>query len=198
MYKFLGIIICFCVIACTSNSKKTQESDLILHYNLVWSVNEKENNPEMDRNAQFIINAYQDLLKGYAQNDTSYIKASSLQMAKTSDSLGTLKLSKDTAMQDEWVDGLGNISNELQGVLESNMQGDKKELTISINMLSVQILNLLASVGYKQRTIYIFNFPNEYIEDGVYWFGMQKNSMNPYNKEQKEALQALGILQEMK
>ena len=46
MNKFLGIIICFCAFACTSNSKKTQEPDLIMHFNLVWAVSEKDNNPE--------------------------------------------------------------------------------------------------------------------------------------------------------
>ncbi len=198
MNKFLGIIICFCAFACTSNSKKTQEPDLILHFNLVWAVSEKDNNPDMDRNAQFIISGYQELVKGIAQKDTSYIKEYSLLLVKTSDSLGTLKISKDTAMQEAWVNGLGNISNELQGLLESNAQGDKKELNNTFNMLSVQMLNWLAAIGYKQRTIYIFNAPNEYIEDGIYWFGIQKKSLNPFNKDQKEELQALGILQEMK
>lgn len=197
MNKIIGILMCFCAFACANNAKKVEASDLILHFNLVWEVNKDANNPQMDHNAKTILSNYQELLKGIASKDTSYIKATSLLLIKTSDSLGTLVMSKDTTMQEEWMNGLGRISDELQGVLESNTQGDTKELTLSMNMLSIQMLNWLASIGYKEHHIYIFVAPNEYAEDGIYWLGLQKNTANPF-QQKKEEWQALGLLQESK
>jgi hypothetical protein len=197
MNKIIGILMCFCAFACANNSKKVEEADLILHFNLVWEVNKNANNPQMDHHAQAILNTYQALLKGIASKDTTYIKTTSLLLIKTSDSLSALTMSKDTTMQEAWMNGLGRISDELQGVLESNTQGDTKELSLSMNMLSIQLLNWLASIGYKEQHIYIFVAPNEYIEDGIYWLGLQKNANNPF-QQKKEEWQAVGFLQESK
>jgi hypothetical protein len=80
----------------------------------------------------------------------------------------------------------------------SNSEQDFKELTMSMNMTGVQILKLLSDIGYKEHNVYIFNAPSEFIEDGVYWLSLQKNTKNPFSKSNKEDVQAQGILQEMK
>ena len=191
MKSFLMIILCFCVLACATNTKNSES-------NLLWHFNAKQHNSQMDHQVQPIISGYQELLRGLANKDTAYIKQTSLILIKRLDSLAGLTLSTDTALQNSWFTGLGNISAELQGVMESNFTQDAKELTLSMNMTAVQILQLLSEIGFKENNIYIFNAPNEYIEDGVYWFSLQKKMVNPFNQDQKKELQAVGILQEMK
>jgi hypothetical protein len=191
MKPFLMIILCFCVFACATNTKNTES-------NLLWHFNAKQNNSQMDHQVQPIITGYQELLKGVANKDTSYIKETSFALLTVLDSIAGLSLSTDTALQSNWVTGVGNISAELQGVVESNTMQDAKELTLSMNMTAVQILQLLSEIGYKEHNIYIFNAPNEYIEDGVYWLSLLKNTVNPFNEDKKKEIQAVGILQEMK
>lgn len=198
MNKIIGILICFSALACKTHPPKTEDTDLISHFNLVWEVVEKKNNPQMDHNAQIVLNVYQELLKGVASGDTAYIHATSLLLITKSDSLIALSLSQDTALRDAWKHCLGSISDEVPGIIESNQIGDTKELTNSMNMLSIQILNWLASIGYKEQNIYIFNETNEYVEDGIYWIGLQKRSKNPFNKDDKALVQAIGFLQDLK
>jgi hypothetical protein len=179
------------VFACTTSSKNAEP-------NVLWHFNAKSNNPQMDHQVQPIILGYQELLKGITIKDTSYINGTSLNIIQLADSLAGLKITTDTLLQNSWMNGLGNISAELQGVIISNKEQDAKELTFSLHMTAVQLLTLLSDIGYKEHQIYIFNAANEYIEDGVYWFSYQKQSKNPFDSDHKSAIQAMGVLQEMK
>jgi hypothetical protein len=191
MKTFLMILLCFCAFACTTDTKNTAP-------NLLWHFNAKQNNAQMDHQLQPILTGYQELLRGVANKDTLYIKETSTGLVKLADSLTGLKLATDTLLQNNWVNGLVNISAELQGVMISNSEQDFKELTMSMNMTAVQILKLLSDIGYKEHNVYIFNAASEFIEDGVYWLSLQKSTKNPFSKSNKEDIQAQGILQEMK
>ena len=191
MKPFLILIQCFCCFACTTNTKNASP-------NLLWHFNAKQNNNQMDHQMQPILLGYQELLRGISNKDTLYTNETATGIAKLADSLAAVKLTTDTLMQNNWVNGLTNISAELQGVIISNREQDLKELTMSMNMTAVQILKLLSDIGYKEHNVYIFSAPSEYIEDGVYWISLQKNAKNPFIKNSKEELQAQGILQEMK
>ena len=152
----------------------------------------------MDHQLQPIITGYQELLRGLVNKDTLYIKETGMGLIKLSDSLAGLTLATDTLLQNNWANGLVNISAELQGMLISNSEQDLKELTMSMNMTAVQILKLLSDIGYKEHNVYIFNATSEFIEDGVYWISLQKNTKNPFSQNNKDEIQAQGILQEMK
>lgn len=191
MKPFLMTLLCFSLLACANHSEK-------LAPNSLWHFNAKGNNAQMDAQVQPLIIGYQELLKGVTNKDTGFVSQTSTMLIHLSDSLAALPLTTDTALKNSWVNGLGNFSAELKGVIESNASQDTKELTLSVNMTAVQLLQLLSEIGYKQRVIYIFNAPSEYIEDGVYWFGFQKNAINPFNVDQKKETQAMGVLQEMK
>ncbi|MEK0422525.1 MAG: hypothetical protein RLZ95_435 [Bacteroidota bacterium] len=191
MKPFLMTILCFSLFACTTNTQKTASNEL-------WHFNAKQNNVQLDGLIQPIITGYQDLLKSLSTKDTFYIRQKSSLLIQIADSLAGLPLTTDTLLKKNWINGLGNFNAELQGVIESNASQDLKELTLSMNMATVQLLNLLSEIGYKQHSIYVFNASNEYIEDGVYWFGIQKRSINPFNYVEKVEMNAMGVLQEMR
>ena len=190
MKPFLLIILCFCILACAQNSSKQENTN-------IWHFKAQNNNPQLDQDAQQIINGYQKLLKDYANDDTLNIKEGSVNLAKLSDSLAMLKLSADSATQMNWSNGLNNISGELQGVFMSNAENNNKELKMSMNMTAIQILQWLGDIGYKAQSIYIFNTKDDQFEDGLYWFGDQKKSFNPYHNVAGQNETATGLLQEM-
>jgi hypothetical protein len=95
-----------------------------------------------------------------------------------------------------WTDGLVNVNAELSAIITNNELNDFEEIKMSVNMIGIQILNLLGQIGYKEHNIYIFNAKSNNVEDGYYWFGLQKNSKNPFETEKSQNANAFAILQE--
>jgi uncharacterized protein YqkB len=60
-------------------------------------------------------------------------------------------------------------------------------------MLSLHLIEFLATIGYQKQTIYIFSdaLDNQ-------WIGLNKKSKNPYLKSDKEMYEASMVLQELK
>jgi hypothetical protein len=190
MYKILILIVCVGLFAC-NQSDNEQTS------NKTWVYFANKNNPIVDDQCQPILFQYQELLKALKNKDTSYLKLVANNAIQLTDSLSLIKLPVDTITQKTWSDGLGNINAELSGMVLDNELPGWEELKMSINMSGLQILNLLGQIGYKERTIYIFNTNSSDLEDGYFWFGLQKNSKNPFNSEKSENTSAMAILQEV-
>jgi hypothetical protein len=191
MNKFLALIAIFCLFACSQSTSKEVSSN-------IWHFKAQNNNPQMDNNALQIISGYKALLNDYANMDTLNLKEETIQLAKLSDSLSMLTLSADTTIQMNWENGLSSLSGELQGVYMSSVENNNKELKMSMNMTAIQILQLLSDIGFKQRNIYIFKTKDDQFEDGLFWFGEQKKSINPFHKVTGQEEIATGLLQEMK
>ena len=189
MYKILILIVCVGLFACNQSDNKQTS-------NKTWVYFANNNNPIVDDQCQPILFQYQELLKALKNKDTSYLKLVANNAIQLTDSLSLIKLPVDTITQKTWSDGLGNINAELSGMVLDNELPGWEELKMSINMSGLQILNLLGQIGYKERTIYIFNTNSSDLEDGYFWFGLQKNSKNPFNSEKSENTSAMAILQE--
>jgi hypothetical protein len=189
MYKILMLIVCVGLFACNQSDNKQTS-------NKTWVYFANNNNPIVDDQCQPILFQYQELLKALKNKDTSYLKLVADNAIQLTDSLSLIKLPVDTITQKIWSDGLGNINAELSGMVLNNELPGWDELKMSINMSGLQILNLLGQIGYKERTIYIFNTNSSDLEDGYFWFGLQKNSKNPFNTEKSENTNAMAILQE--
>jgi hypothetical protein len=189
MYKILILIVCVGLFACNQSDNKQTS-------NKTWVYFAKNNNPILDDQFQPILFQYQELLKALKNKDTSYLKLVANNTIQLTDSLSLIKLPVDTITHKIWSDGMGNINAELRGMVMDNEITGWDELKMSVNMSGLQILNLLGQIGYKEHTIYIFNTHSSDLDDGYFWFGLQKNSKNPFNTEKSENASAMAILQE--
>jgi hypothetical protein len=189
MYKYLFILICWTAIACTQNTSSNNNTS-------IWPYQPQNHRESTDAQCQPIVAKFQELLKGVINKDTAYTNRVANEMKDQLDSFATMDLSKDTLLNNDIKAGFYNIAAELEGVIISNSNGDMQELKISINMCAIQILNLLGKIGYKHQNIYIFHTTDIALEDGLYWFGLQKIAKNPYQPEQKKEVEAVYMLQE--
>ena len=189
MFKYLSIIAfvgIVCLIACSSNSIKPNEA-------INWNYSTSFQDDNLDRNCQPMIVQYQEIIKGLVNNDTVYLHLASNQLLQICDSLSTLKLGKDTVVQKIWADALTNIQSEIEGL---KLTTDPKEINMSVHMTGLQILNVLAHIGYRAHNIYIFNSKDDEFEDGLVWFGIQKSSRDPFHSDNRKPIMATQFLQE--
>jgi hypothetical protein len=189
MYKILIFIVCIVIFSCKQNAINQIN-------NQTWEYIAKNNHAILDQQCQPILFQYQELLKALKSKDTSYLNLVANNTIQLTDSLAKLKFPIDTITQKIWFDGVGNINAELKGMVINNELISWDEINMSINMYSLQILNLLGQIGYKQHTIYIYNANSREIEDGFFWLSFQKNSKNPFVSEKSQNATAVAILQE--
>lgn len=190
MYKYLIILFCLSAAACSEQNSNSQS----ITNN--WAYQPQNHSDVLDEQCHPIIVKYQELLKGVKRQDTAYISLVANEMKFQLDSFATMDLSKDTLLNNEIKAGFQNIAAELEAVIYSNGMGDESELKISVNMCTIQILNLLGKIGYNKQQVYIFQTEDIVLEDGLYWFALQKNAPNPYQSNQKKEVEAIYILQE--
>lgn len=189
MRKILIFIVCIGMFSCKQNASNQIN-------NQTWEYTAQNNHAILDQQCQPILFQYQELLKALKSKDTSYLKLVASNTIQLTDSLSQLKFPIDTITQKIWLDGVGNINAELNGMVINNELISWDEIKMSINMCGLQILNLLGQIGYKQHTIYIFKADSRELEDGYFWLGFQKNSKNPFVSEKSENATAVAILQE--
>jgi hypothetical protein len=163
-----------------------------------WEYNAQNHNSNLDHNCQPLLFQYQELLKGVGSKDTNYIKEVVNATIHLTDSLSSLKFMADSNLNKIWVDGLGNVNAEFQGLLAENINDKPTEFNMSLNMCGIQLLNLLGQIGYQQHSIYIFHSKVGKTDDGYYWFGIQKTAKDPFKVDNRDFVSADGILQEAK
>jgi hypothetical protein len=93
---------------------------------------------------------------------------------------------------------LGNLNAELQGLQLADKAIELEETKMSIHMCGLQLLNLLAQMGYKEHQVYIFTTENNKAEDGYVWLSLQKSSRDPFHSENRKEIMAQEVLQEIK
>jgi hypothetical protein len=191
MYKYLLIVVLISTLACNQPMTK----DTVVSS---WTFNAQNHSASLDHISQPLVFQYQELYKGIISKDTNYINLVVRNTIQLTDSLGNLKLALDSNLQKIWIDGLYNINAEFQGLLAANIYENPTEFYMSYNMCNIQLLNMLGQIGYKEHSIYIFNTNFSKSEDGFYWWGLQKNSKDPFKPEQHEQVAAIQILQETK
>ena len=189
MYKILIVMVCVGVLGCEQTAKKQTN-------NIVWEYHLKNNSPILDHHCQSLLFQYQELLKAMKNKDSNYLKLVVNNSIRITDSLANLKMPIDSNLDRIWVEGLVNINAEFTATINNIELSDLEEIKMSVNMIGVQILNLLGQIGYKQQSIYIYKAKSNNVEDGYYWFGLQKNNKDPFETEKSRNVTAFAILQE--
>lgn len=191
MYKYLGFIACILILSCG-------ESNNQVNFTTDYKFMAQNQNNTLDHQVGPVIFAYQELIKGLYQKDTIYINQTVHAMVHLTDSLASLAIKLDSNQQKIWTDGLGNLNAELQGVQLADKVNGLEETKVSIHMVGLQLLNLLAQMGYKEHLVYIFTAENNKDEDGYVWLGLQKSSRDPFHSENRKEIMAQEVLQEIK
>jgi hypothetical protein len=73
------------------------------------------------------------------------------------------------------------------------MESSPEERVMGAQMLSRHMIELLATIGYKKQTIYIFSDASD-----NQWIGLNKKSKNPYQQQDNVIYEANQVLQELK
>lgn len=187
MKPIFFILFAFFVMACASPEDPAVDKQL-------WAFSPQNNQGNFDKALLPLLNNYQELLKGVAVGDTAYIFNVAKTLIQLTDSFPAAAISfKDSLLHEQAKQSLNNINAELQGLLAEQ---SLPALNLATHMVSIQFLNLLATVGYQEKNIYVFNVQDEKLEDGMIWFGWNKTSNDPYHPNRKGEVVAQQLLQE--
>jgi len=150
----------------------------------------ERHDPSVDQQIQPLLNQYFAVMEHIQEQDTADLQLYGANMIQFADSLAQLNLSLDTATQTRAVQGLMNIQYEMTAIL---MESNPEERIIGAQMLSLQWIDFLASIGYQKQTIYIFTDELE-----GHWMGLKNKMTNPFIKEGDKMYTAVQVLQELK
>jgi len=187
MKPFFFILFAFFVMACASPEDPAMDKQL-------WAFSPQNNQGSFDKALLPLLNNYQELLKGVAAGDTAYIFNTAKTLIQLTDSFPAAAITfKDSLLHEQTKQSLNNINAELQGLMAEQ---SLPALNMATHMVSIQFLNLLATVGYREKNIYVFNVQDEKLEDGLIWFGWNKTAVDPYHPTRKGVISAQQLLQE--
>jgi len=187
MKPFFFILFAFFVMACASPEEPVIDKQL-------WAFSPQNNQGSFDKALLPLLNNYQELLKGLAAGDTAFIFNAAKTLIQLTDSFPAATITfKDSLLHEQTKQSLNNINAELQGLIAEQ---SLPALNMATHMVSIQFLNLLATVGYREKNIYIFNVQDVTLEDGLIWFGWNKTSKDPYHSNRKGEIVAQQFLQE--
>ncbi len=187
MKPYFFILFAFLVMSCASPEDPAINKEL-------WAYSPENNQVNFDKACMPLLNNYQELLKGVAAGDTASIFNAAKTLIQLTDSFPAAAITfKDSLLHEQAMQSLHNINAELQGLLaEQNLPA----INMATHMVSIQILNLLANIGFKEKNIYVFNVQDEKLEDGLVWFGWNKIAKDPYHSNKKDEIAAQQFLQE--
>lgn len=191
MFKFLMFVLISFQLAC---SESNQQKGTVYSSPFVAANHHKTT----DHAAQFLIPAYQKILLGLSNKDTSFLMNATQSLIHMNDSLALLSAPLDSNLDQNWKTGLQNLNAELIGLQNAIVLNDLNEMKLGIHMTSLQLLNLLGQIGYQENTIYIFNEVDDKMEDGFTWLGTQKSGRDPFHPENHKLVSAVQVLQEIK
>lgn len=191
---FILLISFLCSLLLSACSTKTNKEKELNSFHFV-----AENyNSQLAHPVNQVITGYQSILNGLYHTDTVYVQQSTKHLRMLTDSLSTLQVTVDSNLHKIWIDNLSNFNAELQALEMSTYSNGWDEAKMSINMCGIQLINLLAQIGYREQPIYIFNEPDRQLEDGYTWLSLQKTSTNPFHPADHHVSSAQNILQECK
>ncbi len=150
----------------------------------------KRHDPNLDLKMQPLLNQYFAVLDHLQEKDSADLNSYGVTMIQLTDSLLEQNLSNDTATQSRAIQGLINIQYEITAIL---MESNPNERIMGAQMLSLQMIDLLAGIGYQKQTIYIFTNNQE-----SHWMGLKNKSTNPYQVEGDVVYIPVQVLQELK
>ena len=150
----------------------------------------ERHDPNLDQQIQPLLNQYFAVMSHLQEQDSADLLLYGTNMIKLTDSLIQQNLSLDTATKNLAIQGLINIQYEMTAIL---MESNPAERIMGAQMLSLQWIDFLATIGYQKQTIYIFSDKDE-----SHWMGLKNKSSNPYISRRDEMYKAVQVLQELK
>lgn len=150
----------------------------------------KRHDPSLDQKIQPLLNQYFAVIAHLQEKDSSDLQSYGTSMLQFVDSLSQQNISLDTLTQTNAIQGLINIQYEMSAIL---MEPNYNERILGAQMLSLQMIEFLAAIGYQKQTIYIFNDNKD-----CYWIGLKNKSTNPYQPEEAIYFTPVQVLQELK
>ena len=145
--------------------------------------------PILDQQIQPVLNQYFAVMDHLQEQDTADLESYGTNMIMLADSLIQQDLSLDTASNNAAKQGLMNIQSEMTAILMDSNPADRIR---GAQMLSLQWIEFLATIGYQKQTIYIFRDNDENC-----WMGLKNKGTNPYQNQMNLQYQPIQILQEL-
>ena len=150
----------------------------------------ERHDPNLDQQIQPLLNQYFAVMAYLQEQDSADLVLYGSNMIMLADSLIQQDLSLDTATQNRAVQGLMNIQYEMSAIL---MESSPAERIMGAQMLSLQWIHFLASIGYQKQTIYIFSDKEE-----NQWMGLKNKASNPFVSGGDVSYTPVQVLQELK
>lgn len=157
---------------------------------VLWEYKASMNDTTIDNQLGILVDQYLSIYNGILLADTLSIKETTNHFIQFADTLMGKTVANDSIQQEIFVNGMINIKSEGEALLAET---SNTEINFAFNMLSIQLLHLLGAMGYQKNNLYIFT---EQKEDPFIWFGISKNSRNPYEKGLGSLVTASQLLQE--
>jgi hypothetical protein len=183
MPKGLFLFLSIWLLACQSSSNEPIQP---LETNFLAS----RQDDRVDQQIQPLLNTYFAVMQHLQAADTANLNEYGTKMIQLADIIAQAPLSKDTATQQNALQGLMNIQSEMEAIL---METDPNERIQGTQMLTLHWIEFLGSIGYEKQQIYIFSDAEE-----RKWMGLNKSSTNPYINEGNKTYTAIQVLQELK
>jgi hypothetical protein len=157
---------------------------------VVTKFNGERHDPNLDQQIQPLLNQYFAVMAHLQEQDSADLLLYGTNMIMLSDSLIKQNLSLDIATNSLAIQGLINIQYEMTAIL---MESNPAERIMGAQMLSLQWIDFLASIGYQKQTIYIFSDNDE-----SHWMGLKNKASNPFISSEDVVYTPVQVLQELK
>ncbi len=182
MQRLLFFFIIASILACETQTKPSVGQ-------IANKFQQNRHDAALDQAIEPLLNHYFAILGYLEEKDSTDLNLYGVGLIQLSDSLSKTNLTLDTATQYNAEQGLINIQYEITAILMSTNQEERMR---GAQMLSLHMIEFLATIGYQKQTIYIFSdaLDNQ-------WIGLNKKSKNPYLKSDKEIYEASVVLQEL-
>ena len=173
----------FFILACGNKENESMN-------NVMTKFIGERHDPNLDQKIQPLLNQYFAVMEHLQEQDSADLLLYGSNMIMLSDSLIQQNLSLDTATNNVAVQGLINIQYEMTAIL---MESNPAERIKGAQMLSLQWIDFLATIGYQKQTIYIFSDNEE-----SHWMGLKNKASNPFISSGDLIFTPVQVLQELK
>lgn len=127
-----------------------------------------------------MLNAYNEMIDGFAANDTVLINKSAIHLQKKLDSLKMDELKIDSLIYQTALQPYNNLQREIVSIITDPSIDEKKG---SLNIFSNELLTLVSTVHYDLAKLYWLECDKAFGEDRPgNWLSPSEKSINPYGQ----------------
>lgn len=152
--------------------------------------NAKVQDKNLDQRIEPLVFKYFDMIAHLAEGDSVALQEQGLFFIQLTDSLASTNSSNDSLMQAITTQGLMNLKAEMSAIL---LEEAHSERLFGVNMLSLHLIQFLASIGYEKQLLYIYADTEE-----QHWISNRKKDKNPYLQNSERLYEANQVLQELR